>query len=41
MVDDGRLTWQQWRSGGEELLMLRDAYPYVSEEVLAAGWHDF
>lgn len=33
-----RLSWQQWRSGGSELLMLRDLYPTVSEAVLAAGW---
>lgn len=33
-----RLSWQEWRSGGEELLMLRDLAPSVSEEVLAAAW---
>ena len=34
----GRLSWQDWRNGGEELLLLRDLYPTVSEAVLAAGW---
>jgi hypothetical protein len=38
MVDDGRLTWLDWRNGGAELLLLRDLYPSVSEEVLGAGF---
>ena len=37
----GRLGWAEWIAGGEELLLLRDAFPNVDEEVLAAGWHDF
>jgi hypothetical protein len=37
MVADG-LTWEAWRSGGSELLMLRDLYPNMSAEVFAAGW---
>lgn len=40
MVADG-LTWQEWRSGGEELLMLRDLAPSVSEAVLAAAYRQY
>ena len=38
MVETGRLSWAQWIAGGSELLLLRDLYPSVSEEVLGAGW---
>ncbi len=38
MVDDGRLTWLDWRNGGAELLMLRDLAPSVSAVVFAAAW---
>jgi len=37
MVAD-KLTWAAWLAGGEALLLMRDAYPNVSEELLGCAW---